>query len=854
MHFNWTISKNVTQFRGNIHFLVCVENSDGVEWHTELCSDLYISEGMDHAGFENEVKGNPDILTQLLELNKITLERAAVYVGSGEMPEWANVQIDPEGEDADIGLMPKSTGIHIGENEPTDDSEVWIDTDEELVPGGGGGSAEGAVLYTEQTLSEEQQLQARENIGAISNKNLSDAVDIALTRAKESGEFDGEDYVLTEEDKTEIAEMAADMVDTGGGGSAEGAVLYTEQTLTEEQKMQARTNIGAVSAEDVEAIINGETGPQFSETSDLVELAVEAETPLSVVSKIHRDSTWGPSNKLVLHQVSGCNFADFTSYLGVTEISKNGLTAKVNDDGTITISGTNTSTGYTYIIDLGGFGENIYPAGTYTIPSGFMMQVRAAQYPNGVTIPGATGNLFGGTSVTISEPFRIASLRYAVNGGATRDVTLPFGLFRGSSIPETGFKYSGNVYTVEFDAQVYEGEFNWTTGELKDADGNTVAYYDSHDIVSLEGTNYFWTGFGENTVSNRKDVGKVILRLNETAPEETVSSICDFQFRPKTPTAVYFLHDGRVLPNGGVFFGHEIPLITTKGTLAVVDAQSGVVTEKYVDALINHQGVYDILTNKGLHKVWSDKFYFTKEPVAQEDFSYSNGHTNSLYTFEFTEDDFQNVGIPAKLDNIPIVSPCFYTEADAANKLNERVWGGGKSPATLSWDESSQKYIFKVRGYQSGYIMSQLQHYTKGYLYYQLETPYDDTTTFAMGVSSGDKVTFTVDDSDWKAYVDGGLFGSNIADIVNVTPDVSVLVPRSTEDACEGMINAARMLNMDDAEGGDATVQGYSWIGEGDGATDYTAKLQNKLDELHTVTNGGTVYLGPGTYPISGNL
>ena len=31
-----------------------------------------------------------------------------------------------------------------------------------------------------------------------------------------------------------------------GGGSAEGAVLYTEQTLTEEQKAQARENIGAV--------------------------------------------------------------------------------------------------------------------------------------------------------------------------------------------------------------------------------------------------------------------------------------------------------------------------------------------------------------------------------------------------------------------------------------------------------------------------------------------------------------------------------------------------------------------------------------------------------------------------------
>ena len=37
----------------------------------------------------------------------------------------------------------------------------------------------------------------------------------------------------------------------GGGGGAENAVLYTSQSLTTEQKAQARTNIGAASASDV---------------------------------------------------------------------------------------------------------------------------------------------------------------------------------------------------------------------------------------------------------------------------------------------------------------------------------------------------------------------------------------------------------------------------------------------------------------------------------------------------------------------------------------------------------------------------------------------------------------------------
>ena len=70
----------------------------------------------------------------------------------------------------------------------------------------------------------------------------------------------------------------------------------------------------------------------------------------------------------------------------------------------------------------------------------------------------------------------------------------------------------------------------------------------------------------------------------------------------------------------------------------------------------------------------------------------------------------------------------------------------------------------------------------------------------------------------------------------------------------EGMENTARILNFDKSSYENSVTQGYSWIGEGDGVTDYTAKLQNKLDELHTVHNGGTIYLGSGTYPISKSL
>jgi hypothetical protein len=101
-HFNWTISKNVTAVPGTIHFLICVVGQDGYEWHTELNKEAFISEGLGQCE-EDEGSNDSDILSQLLDLNRVMMERAAVYVGPGEMPDWANVQIDPDGDSNAVG-------------------------------------------------------------------------------------------------------------------------------------------------------------------------------------------------------------------------------------------------------------------------------------------------------------------------------------------------------------------------------------------------------------------------------------------------------------------------------------------------------------------------------------------------------------------------------------------------------------------------------------------------------------------------------------------------------------------------------------------------------------------------------
>lgn len=50
------------------------------------------------------------------------------------------------------------------------------------------------------------------DVGALSQGELQSGVNLALQQAKESGEFNGNDYVLTESDKQDIADIVANEV------------------------------------------------------------------------------------------------------------------------------------------------------------------------------------------------------------------------------------------------------------------------------------------------------------------------------------------------------------------------------------------------------------------------------------------------------------------------------------------------------------------------------------------------------------------------------------------------------------------------------------------------------------------
>lgn len=69
MFFDWTISRNVTEIKGNISFLICImkTDDDGNEerhWNSELSQEAYISEGMECE--ESPFYSDTDLVTQLL--------------------------------------------------------------------------------------------------------------------------------------------------------------------------------------------------------------------------------------------------------------------------------------------------------------------------------------------------------------------------------------------------------------------------------------------------------------------------------------------------------------------------------------------------------------------------------------------------------------------------------------------------------------------------------------------------------------------------------------------------------------------------------------------------------------------
>lgn len=96
MHFDWTISRNVTEVNGQLVFLVCIkktddENNEKNHWNSELCKTCYVSEGLEVDG-ETIDEIYPDIIEKWyqevtnLEQNLIDMRDSGEFDGATFTP------------------------------------------------------------------------------------------------------------------------------------------------------------------------------------------------------------------------------------------------------------------------------------------------------------------------------------------------------------------------------------------------------------------------------------------------------------------------------------------------------------------------------------------------------------------------------------------------------------------------------------------------------------------------------------------------------------------------------------------------------------------------------------------------
>lgn len=216
---------------------------------------------------------------------------SGVYVGTGEMPEDCNVQIDPSGEAFEFIQPPKTANVgqallvkSVDENgKPTE----W-ETGE--VQAGSGGTSDHKKLSNRDAADQhpiaaitglEEALAGKQPTGNyLTNEALAGAVDDALAQAKASGEFDGADgktayqyaqdggYTGTEAEFAEklAAEIPAIDNTLSKAGKAADAAKVGEEirslsgkiVTTSESKVSAH-NTGTDAHSDIRILIQGLT-------------------------------------------------------------------------------------------------------------------------------------------------------------------------------------------------------------------------------------------------------------------------------------------------------------------------------------------------------------------------------------------------------------------------------------------------------------------------------------------------------------------------------------------------------------------------------------------------------------------
>lgn len=145
MHFTWTISKNATLVKGPLAFLVCVRKSDADDnevnhWNSELCTDMYVSEGMECAEiilpeypdiiaqWDSEVHAVMDILLAARDAGELNGATFTPSIDTEGNLSWTNDRGFENPPPVNIRGAAGVNGVVISNTEPGVGSVLWFDT------------------------------------------------------------------------------------------------------------------------------------------------------------------------------------------------------------------------------------------------------------------------------------------------------------------------------------------------------------------------------------------------------------------------------------------------------------------------------------------------------------------------------------------------------------------------------------------------------------------------------------------------------------------------------------------------------------------------------------------------------
>lgn len=122
--FSWIIDDGATQFAGPLKFqlkFICFDDEEagvkGYKWHTDVNEDINVKAGLGYSDGDLPPAAKATLQSVMIAESDTGVDIildgvhypvyhgkdgvSGVYVGSGEMPEHCNVQIDPTGTDVD---------------------------------------------------------------------------------------------------------------------------------------------------------------------------------------------------------------------------------------------------------------------------------------------------------------------------------------------------------------------------------------------------------------------------------------------------------------------------------------------------------------------------------------------------------------------------------------------------------------------------------------------------------------------------------------------------------------------------------------------------------------------------------